>query len=537
MSKKSNPPARKLFPIERLPGVYREMALAMVGKYQCGVNLPSMAVLGALSSAMGNRFLAANSVGLKDSQANLFQIAVAKSGDGKSQVMSCAFRPIEDYEQELIKEWRDKVEPRAKARKELINIQISELKSASKAKVKKAEADREAEAACAAGDPSEGVRPEGFQASDFLAADKDDDQILANDETVIKSLEKLYRLLASVERELIQPRMIVDDCTPEKMASLLANFPCLISASAEARKAVDVLLGRYNSKGNDQPSDDVFVKAFTGDSIRVDRQGAGSINIPNPCLSVLWMVQPGKVDKLLTTEALKDSGFLQRCLIGYSEGVSGNFLDAVPIPAEVSRSYSEALRAILAYDVSVNGQGIVKVSHAAGLRVNEVREERRQFWAEKGNTYQSFECRYAEQVVRIALNLHMGKFPGGWAKREIDVETVEDAIEILGFYTQNHDGIFASFEHNEAVSHSVEVAKLLKHFGGAFTLREARRSPLKALEPGLEDYLEAEVAERRLHKFRAGRTDKYTDQKHRAKLPEDPPDKTKRRAEPPAEPF
>jgi len=60
---------------------------------------------------MGNRFLAANSVGLKDSQANLFQIAVAKSGDGKSQVMSCAFRPIEDYEQELIKEWRDKVEP------------------------------------------------------------------------------------------------------------------------------------------------------------------------------------------------------------------------------------------------------------------------------------------------------------------------------------------------------------------------------------------------------------------------------------------
>ena len=53
MSKKSNPPTRKLFPIERLPGVYREMALAMVRKYQCGVNLPSMAILGALSSAMG----------------------------------------------------------------------------------------------------------------------------------------------------------------------------------------------------------------------------------------------------------------------------------------------------------------------------------------------------------------------------------------------------------------------------------------------------------------------------------------------------
>ena len=83
----------------------------------------------------------------------------------------------------------------------------------------------------------------------------------------------------------------------------------------------------------------------------------------------------------------------------------------------------------------------------------------------------------------------------------------------------------------------MEVAKLLKHFGGAFTLREARRSPLKSLEPGLEDYLESEVSEGRLHKFRAGRTDKYTDQKHRVKQPEDSPDKAKRDTEPQADPF
>jgi hypothetical protein len=536
MSKKSNPPVRTLFPVECLPGAFGAMASAMVGKYQCGVNLPSMAVLGALNAAIGNRFVAFNPVGLKVTPANLFQIAVAKSGDGKSQVMSCAFRPIEEYEQELVKAWREKVEPKAKARRDYINLQISEIKSSTKAKAKKAEVAREAEEAAKA-EASEEVKPKGLQGIDFMSADVGESSLLADDEGVVNRLEVLHRQLAIVEKDLIQPRLIVDDCTPEKMASLLANFPSLISASAEARKAMDVLMGRYNSKSNDQPADDVFVKAFSGDPIKVDRQGSGSIDIPNPCLSVLWMVQPGKVDKLLTAESLKDSGFLQRCLFGYSEGVSGNFLDAVPIPEGVSRDYHESIRLILGHDVSVSGQGVIRLSRAAGLRINDVREQRRQFWAQKGDNYQMFECRYAEKAVRIAVNLHLAKYPGAWGKHELDLETVEAAIAILGFYIQNHDGIFASFEHNEAVSQSMEVAKLLKHFGGAFTLREARRSPLKSLEPGLEDYLESEVSEGRLHKFRAGRTDKYTDQKHRAKLPEDSPDKAELDTEPPADPF
>lgn len=536
MSKKSNPPMRTPFPVECLPGAFGAMASAMVGRYQCGVNLPSIAVLGALNAAIGNRFVAFNPIGLKVTPANLFQIAVAKSGDGKSQVMSRAFRPIEEYEQELVKTWREKVEPKAKARRDVINLQISELKSSTKAKAKKAEVAREAEEAATAEGLDDG-KPQGLVGADFRSSEVDGASLLADEDAVVNRLEALHRQLAIVEKDLIQPRLIVDDCTPEKMASLLANFPSLISASAEARKAMDVLMGRYNSKSNDQPADDVFVKAFSGDPIKVDRQGAGSIDILNPCLSVLWMVQPGKVDKLLTAESLKDSGFLQRCLFGYSEGVSGNFLDAVPIPEDVSRAYHESLRLILDHDVAVSGQGVINLSRAAGLRINDVREQRRQFWAQKGDNYQMFECRYAEQAVRIALNLHLAKYPGAWAKQELELETVDAAIEILGFYIQNHDGIFASFEHNEAVSHSMEVAKLLKHFGGAFTLREARRSPLKSLEPGLEDYLEAEVAEGRLHKFRAGRTDKYTDQKHRAVLPPDGTLKPKGLPEPPAEPF
>ena len=531
MSEGMKEASRKPFPIDRLPGAFRDMAWGIVHNQQCGVNLPSMAVLGALNAAVGNRYTVFNPIGIRSTPGNLFQIAVAKSGDGKSSVMTKAFRPIEEYQQAVLKNWREKIEPRARARKDLIQLEISQLKSERKARKGKSVEDEGCEAADAVSSPP------GEEAQESICVFAPETSGLdqqAADENDEKSLEALHRRLRGVEKDLIEPRMIVDDCTPEKMASLLANSSFLVSATPEARKAINVLMGCYSSKNNDDPSDDVFVKAFSGDPIRVDRQGSGSLEIQNPCISVFWMVQPGKVDKVLSAESLKDSGFLQRCLFGYSEGVTGNALDAQAISQDVLVAYHEAIKAILAHDMSDGVPGYVRLSREAGLRINGVREEYRAGWANGGENSQMFECRYAEHAVRIALNLHLGKHPYTWSKRDIDVETVEAAIEILGFYTQNHQAIFTSFEHNEAVGRSVEVAKLLKAFGGAFTLREARRSPLKSMEPGLEDYLEGEVKEGRLFKFRAGRTWKYTDQRSRAILPQSGQDDAEESSEPPS---
>lgn len=508
---------RKPFPIDRLPGAFRDMAWGIVRNQQCGVNLPSMAVLGALNAAVGNRFMVFNPIGIRSTPGNLFQIAVAKSGDGKSSVMTKAFKPIEEHQHAILKHWRDKIEPRAKARKDLIQLEISQLKSERKARKGKMLAEEGCEATEEA---SHRADDEAQEAICIFAPETSGHDQQGADEDDEKCLEALHRKLRDVEKDLIEPRMIVDDCTPEKMARLLSNSSFLVSASAEARKAIDVLMGRYSSKNNDEPADDVFVKAFSGDPIRVDRQGSGSLEIEHPCLSVFWMVQPGKVDKVLSADSLKDSGFLQRCLFGYSEGVTGNALNAEPIGKDVLVAYHEAIKAILAYDMPDGVPGCVRLSREAGLMINNVRETYRPGWANSGENSQMFECRYAEQAVRIALNLHLGRYVESWSKRDIDVETVQAAIEILGFYTQNHQAIFTSFEHSEAVGRSQEVVKLLKTFAGAFTLREARRSPLKAMEPGLEGYLEGEVMEGRLFKFRAGRTWKYTDQRSRTILPQ-----------------
>jgi hypothetical protein len=322
-----------------------------------------------------------------------------------------------------------------------------------------------------------------------------------------------------VEVLLKQPRLVVDDCTPEKMAGLLANTSYLTSASPEARKAIDVLLGRY-SKDKDQPADDVFVKAYSGDAIKIDRQTSGSLDIPKPCLTVLWMVQPGMVDRLLSTSALKDSGFLQRCLFGQSEGVSGNFEDSVKIPQDVSDAYRAAIHAVFSHDSSQ--PQAVKFSPGAGRAVNLVREQRRLAWAKDDDDRQMFEARYSEQVARIALCLHVARYPESPAKREIEVETVEDAIQIMDFFIQKHRAVFMAFEHAEALWIRDQIKQLLRARPKGFTLREARPSPLHKVKGGLEAFLEREVAAGLLFEIK-GRTTRYTDDRSKAIVPEDCP--------------
>ena len=111
------------------------------------------------------------------------------------------------------------------------------------------------------------------------------------------------------------PCIIAQDVTTERLASLLRDHrEVLFSASADARKLVDNLLGRYNPGKTTDES--LYLMAFhSGDPVRVDRQGRESVILNNPCLALLWFVQPDLLIKLFDEESLSASGFLPRLLL------------------------------------------------------------------------------------------------------------------------------------------------------------------------------------------------------------------------------
>lgn len=78
-------------------------------------------------------------------------------------------------------------------------------------------------------------------------------------------------------------RLVVDDCTPEQLASLLATNHGRIALLSSEGGAFDIMCGRY-SKG--VPNLDVYLKAYSGDSLRVDRRNAPPSIVRSPTLTM-----------------------------------------------------------------------------------------------------------------------------------------------------------------------------------------------------------------------------------------------------------
>jgi len=83
--------------------------------------------------------------------------------------------------------------------------------------------------------------------------------------------------------------------------------------SADARNAVDNILGKYSSTDTDES---VYIHALTGDDIISVRAGRDEpYIILNPCMNFCAFVQPDKARQLLENDSMRESGFLARMLM------------------------------------------------------------------------------------------------------------------------------------------------------------------------------------------------------------------------------
>src|SRR5262249_9003889 len=65
------------------------------------------------------------------------------------------------------------------------------------------------------------------------------------------------------------PRLIVDDCPPERLGALLAEQGGRLALMSQEGGVFEILAGRYSANG--APNLDVFLKGHSGDTLRVDR--------------------------------------------------------------------------------------------------------------------------------------------------------------------------------------------------------------------------------------------------------------------------
>jgi putative DNA primase/helicase len=244
------------FPIEFLPDAVRHYVEAQADSQQVPIDLPACLVLGIGAAAGAGRVEALIRDGWHE-PANLFIMPVLPSGERKSSTMRDIVKPLQEKEEELIRNARPEV-AEAEAEREVLEQRLGEAKR----RVVK-------------GDGEEGE-------------------------------------VASLARELSEfqvprlPRLIADDATPEAVVSLLADNGGRIAVISTEGSLFETLAGRY-SQGI--PNLDVFLKGYSGDSIRVDRKGRAPEYIPKPALSLVLTVQPAVIEDLAQSLASEGGAF------------------------------------------------------------------------------------------------------------------------------------------------------------------------------------------------------------------------------------
>lgn len=145
-------------------------------------------------------------------------------------------------------------------------------------------------------------------------------------------------------KEVKPLKIYVDDTTPEKLTETMSENGNAISIISSEGGIFDVLSGAYSSKVNI----DVFLKAYSGEHISVERIMRNSISVDDACLTILLSVQPVVISELMSNKKFRHRGLTARFLYSMPKSFVGSRkLESQTIPEESYVAYKKLIYNIL----------------------------------------------------------------------------------------------------------------------------------------------------------------------------------------------
>jgi len=444
------------FPIEALPPAARELVEDMSASYKIPVGLPAATLLGVASCAIGKGLVTRAYIDALV-PANLYMILGASTGAGKT----LAFKP-------LMKALMD-VQSYAQRLYEHYHYPASETEWLEESHFENELGDCDEEAGPATNEPSQhSVISVGCQ---FFAKHRNFD-----------------------DKKPQAPVLYSEDMTAPAMAYMLwENRECLSSVSADAFDLVGKLAGK--SAEQHAGIQGFYLKCYSEDSIGVGRV-VRKIHLIQPNLAVLWLTQLDPLDKFATSDQMRDSGLVARCLLGRFD------FQKSPLDGNLGR-VDEALLANW-HQLALNLMGTYRFGEQRHVvtcspeAVNSLRGFSNEILAlQQGRLadVDSHLVRVAENAVRIALVLHAITHGSSAHEHPISPETAQAAIRLSRwFMAQRLDLLVVKREQSQQQEEEEVVNRLQKSPPRGQTVRwflQRRIAPSKA---GVEAILQRMVA-------------------------------------------
>lgn len=265
------------------------------------------------------------------------------------------------------------------------------------------------------------------------------------------------------ERSLEGTRLVVDDITPEKLPVIMEKNNGRIAVLSSEGGIFDILTGLYSKKVNE----DVFLKAYDGEVIRVDRIERESIKVENPALTIAVTTQPIILNEIMSKYRLRNKGLLTRFLFSIPPSkVGSRKIINEPVPNNIKLRYEQVLSQLFEATIPKQPDEILLTQEAIEFSNDFAKQlENRlngdlldiKLWALKlhGN------------VIRIAGLLHIAECIGCENKeiRYINANTLNKAIEIGDYFIYHARPAFDQLFSDSRITAAKFVINWLKEIG------------------------------------------------------------------------
>ena len=379
------------FPVNSLPNSLEKFVQSIAEGLQVSADMPAVAMLGIIAISVQRKFVVEVKPDWRETL-SLYVMSIARSSERKTPVLQLVTKPLYQYQKEENKRRRPDIE-RYRARRDLLQKSIQVMKDKA---VKK------------------GVCEETLREIEEKQAE-------------LNNLKAVHPL-----------RLIADDVTPEKLASLMADNDEKISIVSSEGGIVDIMMGRYSSGLNV----DIFLKPFTGEPVQVDRQGRDSISLDNPALSILLMVQPVILEGLAGNRELNNRGLVARVLYSCPASMigKGRKFYTTPIPKEIEQAYSDAIYSMLKIPTPEEPE-VIYLSEDATKLISDFFYEVEDKLEDELEGLDSWGGKCVGQAARIAALLHCYINQEDSAAELITGGTMQAAITIMQYFIEHTEAV------------------------------------------------------------------------------------------------
>lgn len=230
-----------------------------------------------------------------------------------------------------------------------------------------------------------------------------------------------------------QPRLVVDDCSPERLATLLHEQGGRIAVLSPEGGIFDLMAGRYSTTG--APNFDHFLKGHAGDPIRVDRVDRPSEIVPRPAITMGLAVQPDVLRHLMSRPGFRGRGLLARFFYALPASPLGRRrVNPPPVPPPVRAAYEAHIRALLvAARQPAAEPHVLGLTEAAVARLERFAFDLEPRLGERGDlaTLPDWAGKLVGLVVRLAGLLHLASQAGQSPPAPGAAASPEDATSSL----------------------------------------------------------------------------------------------------------